>query len=81
MLYRWCGMPVTMSCAGSSAGASHPYADEWMQILWSHAAVEAYGNDKGLLAGLKVSNLKTGGVFDLEVGRKGQAERPEATFP
>ena len=38
-----------------------------LQILWSSAAVEAYGNEKGHLAGLKVKNLKSGDITDVEV--------------
>lgn len=37
------------------------------QILWSHTILEAFGNDKGLLAGIKIKNLKTDAVTDLEV--------------
>ena len=38
-----------------------------MQILYSHVVTEAYGNEKGLLAGLKVTDLKSEAVSDLEV--------------
>ena len=37
------------------------------QVMWDSAVVEAYGNDRGLLAGLKVKNLKTEQVNDVEV--------------
>ena len=36
-------------------------------MLWSTVALEAFGNEKGLLAGLKVKDLKTGEVKDVEV--------------
>ena len=31
-----------------------------MQVVWDSVVEEAYGNEKGLLAGVKVKNLKTG---------------------
>jgi thioredoxin reductase (NADPH) len=38
-----------------------------IEVLWSHVAVEAYGNEKKMLGGLKVQNLKTGEVRELPV--------------
>ncbi|GAB4818193.1 hypothetical protein N2152v2_005239 [Parachlorella kessleri] len=38
-----------------------------IEFLWSSTVEEAYGNEKGLLAGLKVKNLKTGEVTDVPV--------------
>jgi thioredoxin reductase (NADPH) len=35
------------------------------QVLWDSVVVEAYGNDKGLLGGVKVQNVKTQEVTDL----------------
>jgi thioredoxin reductase (NADPH) len=36
-----------------------------IEILWSHVVDEAYGNERGLLGGLKVKDLKSGAVRDL----------------
>ncbi|CAM6022271.1 unnamed protein product [Sphagnum balticum] len=36
-------------------------------VLWDSNVIEAIGNERGLLSGLKVKNLKTGIVTDLEV--------------
>lgn len=36
-----------------------------IEFLWSSAVDEAYGNEKGLLAGVKLKNLKTGEVRDV----------------
>lgn len=38
-----------------------------ISFLWSHVVVEAYGNERGLLGGLKIQNLKTGEISDLQV--------------
>ena len=38
-----------------------------IEFIWDSAVKEAYGNERGLLAGVKVENLKTGNVTDLEV--------------
>ena len=38
-----------------------------IEFIWDSAVKEAYGNERGLLAGVKVENLKTGAVTDLEV--------------
>jgi thioredoxin reductase (NADPH) len=38
-----------------------------IQILWNSEVVEAYGNDRGLLSGLKVKNSATGLVSDVAV--------------
>lgn len=35
------------------------------QVLWDSVVVEAYGNERGLLGGAKVQNLKTNEVMDL----------------
>lgn len=35
--------------------------------LWDSVVSEAYGNERGMLAGLKIANLKTGEVTDLPV--------------
>ena len=40
-----------------------------IEFIWDSGVKEAYGNEKGLLGGIKVENLKTGEVTDLEVGR------------
>lgn len=36
-----------------------------VQVLWDSVVVEAYGNEKGLLGGVKVQNVKTQQVTDL----------------
>eukprot|EP00798_Chlamydomonas_sp_ICE-L_P027653 gene27653-7291_t len=38
-----------------------------IEFVWDSVVKEAYGNEKGLLGGLKVENLKTGKVTDIEV--------------
>ncbi len=38
-----------------------------MQVLWNTTTVEAYGNEKGMLGGLKVQDVKTKEVRDLPV--------------
>lgn len=40
-----------------------------VQMLWNSVVVEAYGRepDKRLLGGIKVENVKTGKIVDLEV--------------
>lgn len=38
-----------------------------IEFLWSSAVDEAYGDERGLLAGLKVKSLKTGEVTDVPV--------------
>lgn len=38
-----------------------------IEFLWSSAVDEAYGNEKGKLGGVKLRNLKTGEVTDLEL--------------
>jgi len=38
-----------------------------IEVLWDSSVIEAIGNERGLLSGLKVKNLKTGIVTDLEV--------------
>ena len=38
-----------------------------IEFIWDSAVKEAYGNEKGLLGGVKVENLKTGEIRDLEV--------------
>jgi thioredoxin reductase (NADPH) len=38
-----------------------------IEFLWSSAVDEAYGDERGLLAGLKVKSLKTGEVSDVPV--------------
>ncbi|KAF5828022.1 NADPH dependent thioredoxin reductase [Dunaliella salina] len=38
-----------------------------IEVIWNSGVQQAYGNDKGLLGGLKVKNLVTGAVTDLEV--------------
>lgn len=35
------------------------------QVLWDSVVVEAYGNEKGLLGGVKVQNVKTHEVTDV----------------
>lgn len=37
------------------------------QVKWNTVATEAYGNARGLLAGVKAKDIKTGEVFDIEV--------------
>ena len=39
-----------------------------IEILWNSVVDEAYGNERGLLGGVKLRDLKTGAVRDLEVG-------------
>jgi hypothetical protein len=36
-------------------------------VLWDSTVVEAYGNERGLLGGIKVQNVKTGEVSDVPV--------------
>jgi thioredoxin reductase len=38
------------------------------QVLWDSVVVEAYGNEKGLLGGVKVENLKSRAITDLPLG-------------
>jgi thioredoxin reductase (NADPH) len=38
-----------------------------IEVIWDSAVVEATGNERGLLGGIKVKNLKTGVVTDVEV--------------
>lgn len=38
-----------------------------IEVLWDSSVIEAIGNERGLLSELKVKNLKTGIVTDLEV--------------
>lgn len=38
-----------------------------IEFLWSSVVEEAYGNEKGVLGGLKVRNLKTGEITDVKV--------------
>ena len=38
-----------------------------IEVLYSHSTVEAHGNEKGHLAGLKVRDLKTNEIKDLQV--------------
>lgn len=38
-----------------------------LQVLWNSSVLEAYGNEKGLLGGMKVKNVKTGEVTDIKV--------------
>ena len=33
-----------------------------IEVVWSHVAIEAYGNEKGYLAGLKLQSTKDGSV-------------------
>eukprot|EP00890_Picochlorum_soloecismus_P004637 jgi/Picsp_1/5174/NSC_02537-R1_nadph dependent thioredoxin reductase len=40
---------------------------EKVEILWDSVVDSAYGNEKGLLGGLKVRNVKTGEITDLPV--------------
>ena len=40
--------------------------------MWDSAVVQAYGNDKGLLGGLTVKNLKTDQTNDVEVRSRAQ---------
>ena len=37
-----------------------------MQVLWDSRVVEAFGNDKGLLGGLKVQNVHTKEIDSIE---------------
>jgi thioredoxin reductase (NADPH) len=38
-----------------------------IEFIWDSAVHEAYGNEKGLLSGVKVKNVKTGDITDLEI--------------
>lgn len=38
-----------------------------LQVLWDSIVVEAYGNERGLLGGIKVQNVKTQDVSDVPV--------------
>lgn len=38
-----------------------------IEFMYDSAVEEAYGNERGLLAGIKVKNLKTGEITDVEV--------------
>lgn len=37
------------------------------QVLWNTTTVEAYGNEKGMLGGLKIQDVKTKEIRDLAV--------------
>lgn len=41
-----------------------------IEFMYDSAVEEAYGNERGLLAGIKVKNLKTGEITDVEVRRR-----------
>mgnify|MGYP001810871063 CR=1 FL=1 len=53
------------NCANSWWSALQKRALEHpkIEILWDSVVEEAYGNAKGMLGGVKVKNLKTGGLF------------------
>lgn len=38
-----------------------------LQVLWNSVVEKAYGNEKGLLGGLAVKNVKTGNVKEVPV--------------
>jgi thioredoxin reductase (NADPH) len=38
-----------------------------IEVLWDSVVVEAYGNERGLLGGIKVANVKTQEISDVEV--------------
>lgn len=38
-----------------------------LQVEWDSVVTEAYGNEKGRLGGVKLQNVKTGEVRDLQV--------------
>lgn len=38
------------------------------QVLWDSVVEEAYGNERGLLGGVKVRNVKTGATTDVPLG-------------
>lgn len=38
-----------------------------IEFLWSSVVEEAYGNEKGLLGGIKVKNLKSGEITDVPI--------------
>lgn len=40
-----------------------------IEVIWDSVVDEAYGNDKKLLGGIKVKNVKTGEITDVEVTR------------
>lgn len=37
------------------------------QVCWNTTVLEAYGGEKGTLAGVKVKNVQTGEVSDIKV--------------
>jgi thioredoxin reductase (NADPH) len=39
-----------------------------IEVLWNSVVAEAYGNEKGVLGGLKIKNTVTGEVTDVEMG-------------
>lgn len=53
-----------------------------IEFVWDSAVEEAYGNERGLLGGVKVKNLKTGEITDLPVGggARGQERRRTGCF-
>ena len=57
-------MPQKLSggCSSSQAADGAPA----LQVIWDSQVVEACGNDKGLLAGLKVQNVHTKEVHSIE---------------
>jgi len=39
-----------------------------LQVCWNSTVEEAFGNEKGLLGGVKLKDVKTGELKDVEVG-------------
>ena len=42
---------------------------ECSQVCWNSVVEEAYGNEKGLLGGVKLKDVKTGELRDIQVGK------------
>ena len=59
-------MPPSNTCpaAVQTRALEHPK----IEPIWNSTVVEAYGNEQGMLGGLKVQHLKTGEVTELHVG-------------
>ena len=45
-----------------------------IEVVWSHVAIEAYGNEKGRLAGLKLQSTKDGSVRARALGRSSSCQ-------
>ncbi len=44
-----------------------PESSRWLQVCWNSVVEEAFGNEKGLLGGVKLKDVKTGELKDVQV--------------